>query len=1098
MFLPAVEETPAVSPPEAAPLFMVETPAELPAAEPETGGAAWYASLLALQSRGSMAPRPGSLAGLHAAREVTLSQFFTPLSVVKFMYDLLQHELQADHRVRVAIFDNSFGSGRMFAFADPERHALYGIEIDGECVDAVRAHVKAGDFVFQLEQGGMQDWRPSGMHLGLINPPFSIMIDSPNAQPYECGAYGAYGPKSSHKSHTYAVAQALDACNVVEAVVPRAFAEGAMKADSYFNRRLHSVYHLPRGTFREEGTDVAVSVLLFADREVPQGRKRVFHLSDLEVRAEHLPIGEYEIDLGARYTWGSGPQIKGAHVNRGVAAVTLPVTGDKRVRVCHNGRRLVLKFGCGLAQARVLNRIWQEEVGYRDKRDGRLPKGLRFAGEGWFDLENYVAQVNPLGEFEGFLKRVRRWGYETVVDPGVVGYIRRRARRVGLLNTPLRHTVYRVDGGLREWLEDKASVRAVCRYGFKSPGCPELPEGAEVEFSRHVRGGTVTWSFTYEGRYGTLSDDTLRSRFAFPEFEGAPEGWHVAKPGLRVAFPKLWREQEKRARRLGLHNFCSWDPNAEEPDYQFHDLVEVAMRRGNTIVGWEMGLGKARLAIALCLVGEGKHNLILCEARLTEELKEEFRNVGIPAEDWQQIETIEQARRLRKLNIISYTKLRSSSTRPKSGKKFYPIAEALRRRVHTVVVDEAHNLKNITADQTQAAMRVCPRRVYGLTGTPVDNYPRDILPLMQQAAGDGTAHQPYGHHRPFMDERNLKDMNKATRGVDVFKEMFVTLEWVTHEFEDGLRTGAKREIPKIKDIAGFRSMVAPVLKRRVLEEPDVRRYVHIPTAERHVSIIEWDMPHLERYVRISDHFIQWYKDLQKLPEWQRKQINLIAILAKLQGVFDACNNPQKATAEEAPYLPLSSKQRYALDRLVEFTRQGHKSILFAQTPAVLELFAGWLEERGIPSVLFHGGLPISKRVKDLDQKFRKGLVPVLLATKGCLQTGYNVWQASRGIFYDRAWTPKVEAQAAARMLRPQQKQLVELEFLELEGSIDKYQRQMCEFKETTNRAGLDYGEDTTDASEFLHIETILAQFVEDFEAKFGVKLRDRGGEANAA
>lgn len=1097
---PAEPAAPAAPPP---PLFLVEpaAPTDAPPFEPqaEAGGADWYAPLLDLQSLGSLADRPGSLAGLHAARAETMSQFFTPLPVVKFIYDLLAEELQAERRMRVSIFDNSFGSGRMFAYADPEKHSLHGIEIDAECVDAVRSAVEAADFVCQLESGSMENWRASGFNLGLINPPFSIMLDSPHTEPFECGAFGAYGPKSSHKSHAYALAQALAACRVVAAVMPRTFAASALKADSYFHPRLHSVYHLPRGTFREESTDVQTSLLLFADEEVPTAHKRVFELRDLEVRPEHLPAGEYEIDLGV--SWSTSATLNPAHVSRGMKTVKLPHTGDNRVRVCHSGRRLVLKFGCGLAQARVLNRVWSDWVGHRDKRDGRLPKGLRFKGEGWFDLQNYLAQPDPLGELTGFAERIRKMGYDVEVDPGVRGYLRRRARRVRLLRTPLRHTVYRVDGGLRDWLEGRQEVRAVCERSHRvgdSWGRPQVEAGEEVTFTRAPkRGGGHVYTYTHKNHFSNITEGKLLSHYRLADFQGAPEGWHVAKPGLRALFPREWAEAEGRARRLGLHNFCSWDPNAEDPDYQFHDLVEVSMRRGNTIVGWEMGLGKARLAIALCLIGGGKHNLILVEARLIEELREEFGKVGIPAGDWQVIEGLAEARNLRKVNVIAYTKLRSASERPRSGKKYYPIADALRRRVHTVVVDEAHNLKNITADQTQAAARVCPRHVYGLTGTPVDNYPRDILPLMQMAAGDGTAHQPFGHHWPHMDGRNLKDMNKATRGVDVFKEMFVTLEWVTHEFEDGLRTGAKREIPKIKDIAGFRSMVAPLLKRRVLEEPDVRKYVHIPKARRDVSIIEWDLPHLERYVRISDHFVHWYKELQKKPEWERKQINLIAILAKLQGVFDACNFPQKATAEEEPYLPLSSKQRYALNRLEEFTRTGHKTIFFAQSPDVLGLFEKWLGERGIESVLFHGGVAISKRVRDMDQKFRKGSVPVLLASKGCLQTGYNLYQADRAIFYDRAWTPKVEQQAAARMLRPQQKNLVEIEFLELEGSIDMYQRQMCEFKETTNRAGLDYGEDTTNSKDFLHIEAILAKFVEDFEAKYGVKLRDREGKPNA-
>jgi hypothetical protein len=38
---------------------------------------------------------------------------------------------------------------------------------------------------------------------------------------------------------------------------------------------------------------------------------------------------------------------------------------------------------------------------------------------------------------------------------------------------------------------------------------------------------------------------------------------------------------------------------------------------------------------------------------------------------------------------------------------------------------------------------------------------------------------------------------------------------------------------------------------------------------------------------------------------------------------------------------------------------------------------------------------------------------VLLASKGCLQTGYNVYMVDRVIFYDRAWTQRLNSSRGA-------------------------------------------------------------------------------------
>src|SRR5207253_1739309 len=85
-------------------------------------------------------------------------------------------------------------------------------------------------------------------------------------EPFPCNAFGKHGSKSAAFTHRYAVAQALSWCRVVAAVVPRTFAEEA-KTDPFFAKRLHAVYHLPSGSFRQEGAEVEVSILVWGEEE---------------------------------------------------------------------------------------------------------------------------------------------------------------------------------------------------------------------------------------------------------------------------------------------------------------------------------------------------------------------------------------------------------------------------------------------------------------------------------------------------------------------------------------------------------------------------------------------------------------------------------------------------------------------------------------------------------------------------------------------------------------------------------------------------------------------------------------------------------------
>jgi hypothetical protein len=956
----------------------------------------WYAPLRCMASLGSTAARPGGLSGLAESRQHTLSQFFTPEPVVRLLWSIVQPAM-AQHRAEryarpVTLFDNSFGSGRLFQFADPTLHRLYGIEVHQPLADAVSTAVADAGFTAEIVAGSMEEHRAHGFDIGLINPPFNLAIDNPRAEPFPSGSYGAYGPASSHRSHRYALDQAREACAIVAAIMPASFANVAT-AEEHWRSGLHTVYLLPPGAFRTEGTEVDTCILVYGP-DAPE-RPAVVPLTGLTVPPGNLP----HLEIQQRH-W-KPPGITRAEVSDPGPVITLPVTRDRRVRVVRTGRKLILGFGCGLAEAEVMNDLLGDWLYERRSRDDRLPVGVHYRGQGVFDLQNLLAQDKPAQAYVQFLDRIRRLGYQPRPDTGILHWLWRAKRRLDRQRTPLRKVV---------------------------------------------------------------ADPT------------EPSGWTVRHPGLQVAYPALWQAMEARARRLGIDQWLT-------RPYQWHDLIELAVHGGGAIAGWDMGLGKARLAIALCLLGLGRRNLVVVEPRLMDEMRTELTGLPIDRDLWQIVDAPAHILDLKRVNVISYATLKKVLP---GGSTRRTYARRLRRRIHTCICDEGHCLRNPDSDQTRAVHLISAKIRYALSGTPIANYPRDILPVVQWVAGDGTARQPFGRHHPYLDNGNLRDCSRARRGIDLFREMFVTTVWITNEFADGLRSGAKREIPKIARIGPFRDLVAPVLKRRVLEEPDVTACVTIPVPTIAVRTIPWDIPHLRFYHRVSADFVHWFRNL---PEWQRRKgANLVAILAKIQGVITAGNHPQAGVRDLGVYAPLTSKQRFALDRLDSLTQDGHKTILFAHSPGVLDLFHAQLATQGIDAVRFHGGIPIAQRVVDLDRRFRQGDVPVLLASTGACQTGYNIHQADRVIVYDRDWTPKTEQQACARVLRPQQRREVAIEFLHLEGSIDTYQAQMVAHKASAMRAGLDEGEDGCDPTDFLHLDTILGRFVEDIEARLGLDL----------
>ncbi len=336
-------------------------------------------------------------------------------------------------------------------------------------------------------------------------------------------------------------------------------------------------------------------------------------------------------------------------------------------------------------------------------------------------------------------------------------------------------------------------------------------------------------------------------------------------------------------------------------------------------------------------------------------------------------------------------------------------------------------------------------------------------------------------------------MNHAKRGVDAFRDDFVSLEWVTNEFKESNNKGAKREIPKIKNIPLYREIINCHVKRRITQEPDVKKHINIPVATINNEYIEWDNDHLAYYLKVAEDFAQWYLKHRKESAKKGKKTNLVAVLARIKAVETAASIPQKEIKKFSVFMPtkgLTSKQQHAIDYLQDMVEQGHKSILYAKNPKTLEILGNALNKVNIEYTMMHGGIGINERTEALNNEFRYGSKPCLLATLGVVQKGLNIPQANRVYCYDTDWTDKTMKQAIARVLRPQQKRDVIVTIGHLIGSIDEYKHQMVEFKSDAINAGLDWGAAKTGMRKFIHMDTILFKFCEGLAELRGIEHKE--------
>lgn len=1010
----------------------------------------WIAPLLSRPSLGSQGKGDGTLAGLHRAREQHLGQFFTPLPVVSMIWQVLSPVVAAlAGRGRVSLLDNSCGTGRLFAHATPETFSLFGCDVHESSIAALRECAEKAGIVADLYALPMEQMRFRQIDLAIINPPFSLHLESPTLEPFECCSFGRFGPRTSCLSHAYALAQALDAASYVAAILPRTFA-AELSANPEWRSRLTLLAHLPAGSFREEGTEVSTSVAFF-DASPTRSFSEV-HLRDMST----APDAAFTAPLPHA---SRTPKAHPVHLEDEGPAITLPVTGNATVRICHQRRKILLGFQCGFTEARVRNAILEDRVRVSDLH--RQPRSLPFVGSARLNLDTFAIQEDPMGALqEQLVDRISQAGGVVEFAPGFLAYFQRFCRRLAVHRTPFRHVLFRE--GASKTQTGTAVAKATVLINPKSWSSPVVPKGATVSFEQKdglviARRGSATWTGPYE--------DFIR---LYTPAQSTPEAgaWEVKYEGRPAAFPQIAATYRARATRLGIDRWLH--------PFQLHDVIEMTMSPFGACGALHMGLGKARIAIALCLMSSAPRSLIAVEPHLVDEMVSELRKLAIDPSLWQVVTTIGQARAPRQINVISYARLR---TRIAPGcRKTY--AHLLRGQIGLAVADEGHLLRNATTEQSRALSVLGARRRFVLTGTPIANYPRNTLPIMTWLYGEGNAVQPYGIQAAFLEPRLLTSASFAQRGADRFREDFTTEEWCTNEFAEDLESGAKREIPSIKNPATYRAWVAPLIKRRTHLEPDVAQFVRIPTPSIHVHDLPFDPDHFDYYFEVAQEFRQHYIRA-KQEAGSARSLNLVALLARIGAVEAALNVPHRGSETVRPFRgEPSAKYRKAVELCSRFASEGRKTIVFCHSPDAATALARLLEGASVESVVLHGKIAQADRTEALFNRFRMGSAPVLIATKGVARTGLNIPEASRVVFLDRAWTSSIEDQAMARVLRPQQKEAVEVHFLHLSGSLDDYQAQMVAHKREAAAVGLDWVTPSLASQDFLHMDTILGRFAE--------------------
>jgi SNF2 family DNA or RNA helicase len=336
-----------------------------------------------------------------------------------------------------------------------------------------------------------------------------------------------------------------------------------------------------------------------------------------------------------------------------------------------------------------------------------------------------------------------------------------------------------------------------------------------------------------------------------------------------------------------------------------------------------------------------------------------------------------------------------------------------------VILDEAQNIKNPSAKQTQSVRKLQADFRLALTGTPVENRLSELWSIMH-----------------FLNPGYLGS-RKSFRS-----DFALPIE----------RYGDREATQRLKKI------VDPFILRRVKTDPRViedlpekietKVYCHLTEeqATLYQAVVEDAMQQVEA------------------SEGIQRRGHVLSMMMQLKQI---CNHPvqylhqaDKKTHSQEDLAGRSGKLERLAEMLDEIMAQGERALIFTQFAEMGQLLSGYLPSAlGYGTVFLHGGVPAKSR-DQLVRRFQEDPrgPPVFILSLKAGGTGLNLTRANHVFHFDRWWNPAVEDQATDRAFRIGQKRNVQVHKFLTVGTMEEMIDEMIENKKGLAQSVVGSGE----------------------------------------
>ncbi|HET7229498.1 MAG TPA: DEAD/DEAH box helicase [Longimicrobium sp.] len=328
-----------------------------------------------------------------------------------------------------------------------------------------------------------------------------------------------------------------------------------------------------------------------------------------------------------------------------------------------------------------------------------------------------------------------------------------------------------------------------------------------------------------------------------------------------------------------------------------------------------------------------------------------------------------------------------------------------------VVLDEAQNVKNAAARQSQAVRALAAPRRIALTGTPVENRLSELWSIME-FLNPGLLGSASDFRRAFaVPVEKYRDADAAAR-----------LQRLTRPFV-------------LRRLKTDRAIIADL--------PDkVEMKVYCNLTREQASLYQATVNEMLEKVESSEGI-------------ERRGL----VLSTLMKLKQVCNHPAQLLQDHSAIAGRSGKLARLEELVDEIVEVGDRALVFTQFAEMGHILRARLEERFAREVPFlHGGTGKAARDEMVARFQAPGGPPVFILSLKAGGTGLNLTAANHVIHYDRWWNPAVEDQATDRAFRIGQTRNVQVRKLMCAGTLEERIDQVIEEKKALAGSVLGTGE----------------------------------------